>query len=62
VADKYNATIHQVALCWLLHYAPNILLIPGTSRVEHLEDNMKAADIKLDEADMLILESLRDIK
>lgn len=62
VADKHNATIHQVALSWLLHYAPNILLIPGTSSVEHLEDNMKAADIKLDEADMLILESLNDTK
>ncbi len=32
VADKTNATPHQVALSWLLHHSPNILLIPGTSR------------------------------
>jgi len=62
IADKHNATIHQVALSWLLHHSPNILLIPGTSSVEHLEENMKAADIQLDEADRLILESLKDIK
>ena len=62
VADKYGVTIHQVALSWLLHHSPNILLIPGTSSVEHLEENMKAADIKLDDADLLILESLKDVK
>ena len=62
VADKYSVTVHQVALSWLLHHSPNILLIPGTSSVEHLEENMKAADIKLDEADRLILETLKDIK
>lgn len=58
VADKHNATIHQIALSWLLHYAPNILLIPGTSSVEHLEDNMKTADIELSAADMQELEAL----
>jgi len=58
VADKHNATIHQIALSWLLHYSPNILLIPGTSSVEHLEDNMKTADISLTAADMQELEAL----
>ena len=58
VADKYSATIHQIALSWLLHHSPNILLIPGTSSVEHLEENMKAADIALTENDMLQLEAL----
>ncbi|MEN0052778.1 MAG: aldo/keto reductase [Mucilaginibacter sp.] len=58
VADKHNATIHQIALSWLLHYAPNILLIPGTSSVEHLEDNMKTIDIELTAADMQELEAL----
>jgi pyridoxine 4-dehydrogenase len=58
VADKYNATIHQVALSWLLHHSPNILLIPGTSSVEHLEENMKTADIALTENDMQELEAL----
>jgi aryl-alcohol dehydrogenase-like predicted oxidoreductase len=39
----------QIALAWLLGLAPNILLIPGTSSVRHLEQNLAAADIKLDE-------------
>ena len=37
----------QVALTWLLHRAPNILLIPGTSSVEHLHENLAATRIKL---------------
>jgi pyridoxine 4-dehydrogenase len=58
VADKHNATIHQVALSWLLHHSPNILLIPGTSSVDHLEENMKTADIALSEDDLAVLNSL----
>jgi pyridoxine 4-dehydrogenase len=52
VADKHGATIHQIALSWLLHHSPNILLIPGTSSVDHLEENMKAASITLDAEDL----------
>jgi aryl-alcohol dehydrogenase-like predicted oxidoreductase len=37
----------QVALAWLLQRSPNILLIPGTSSVEHLRENLKAADLRL---------------
>jgi len=37
----------QVALAWLLHRAPNLLLIPGTSSVEHLRENLAAAELKL---------------
>jgi pyridoxine 4-dehydrogenase len=37
----------QVALAWLLQRSPNILLIPGTSSVEHLRENLKAADLQL---------------
>jgi len=37
----------QVALAWLLHRSPNIVLIPGTSSVEHLRENLKAASLKL---------------
>jgi aryl-alcohol dehydrogenase-like predicted oxidoreductase len=37
----------QVALAWLLHRSPNILLIPGTSSLEHLRENLKAAEIHL---------------
>jgi aryl-alcohol dehydrogenase-like predicted oxidoreductase len=37
----------QVALAWLLQRAPNILLIPGTSSVEHLRENLAAASLEL---------------
>lgn len=59
VGRKYNASAHQVALSWLLHHSENILLIPGTSKVSHLEDNFKAASITLSKEDMSILETLR---
>jgi aryl-alcohol dehydrogenase-like predicted oxidoreductase len=52
VAEKHGATVHQVALSWLFNHSPNILLIPGTSSVEHLEENMKAASIVLDAEDI----------
>ncbi|MDB5112590.1 MAG: aldo/keto reductase [Mucilaginibacter sp.] len=58
VADKYQATVYQIALSWLLHHANNILVIPGTSTVSHLEENMKAADIALTADDMQELESI----
>ena len=58
VADKYSATIQQIALSWLLHHSSNILLIPGTSSVEHLEENMKTANISLTENDLIELEAL----
>ncbi len=47
VAAKLGATPMQIALAWLLHRAPNILLIPGTSSLEHLRENLKAAEIEL---------------
>ncbi|MCD9018632.1 aldo/keto reductase [Parachryseolinea silvisoli] len=47
IAARHNATTAQIALAWLLKRSPNILLIPGTSSVEHLHENMKAADIVL---------------
>ncbi|MEF0939396.1 aldo/keto reductase family oxidoreductase [Rhizobium sp. BR 362] len=43
VAARLGATPMQVALAWLLHRAPNILLIPGTSSLEHLRQNLAAA-------------------
>jgi pyridoxine 4-dehydrogenase len=58
VAEKHNATAHQVALSWLLHHADNILLIPGTSKVDHLEDNIKAAEVSLTADDMAELDSI----
>ena len=46
-ATALNATPLQVALAWLLQCSPNILLIPGTSSVDHLRENLKAADLQL---------------
>lgn len=51
VAGELGATPMQVALAWLLRRAPNILLIPGTSSVAHLHENLRAAELELtDEA------------
>jgi aryl-alcohol dehydrogenase-like predicted oxidoreductase len=47
VAARLGATPLAVALAWLLHRSPNILLIPGTSSVEHLRANVAAADLVL---------------
>jgi aryl-alcohol dehydrogenase-like predicted oxidoreductase len=52
VAADHDATRYQVALAWLLHRSPVTLPIPGTSRVEHLERNVEAADIELSDRDM----------
>lgn len=58
IGQKYNATAHQVALSWLLHHSSNILLIPGTSKVKHLEENLAASSIHLSEEDMNELEKI----
>ncbi len=47
VATELQATPMQVALAWLLQRSPNILLIPGTSSVEHLRENLSAATLQL---------------
>lgn len=47
VAKTLGTSPLQVALAWLLQHSPNILLIPGTSSVEHLRENIKAADLQL---------------
>jgi aryl-alcohol dehydrogenase-like predicted oxidoreductase len=49
VAAELGATPMQVALAWLLYRSPNILLIPGTSSVAHLRENLAAVDLKLSE-------------
>jgi pyridoxine 4-dehydrogenase len=58
IAEKHDATVHQVALSWLLNHAYNILLIPGTSSVDHLEENMKTLDIQLSADDIEELNSI----
>ncbi len=47
-AEKLGRTPAQIALAWTLSVAPNVLLIPGTSSVKHLEENTAVADIELD--------------
>ncbi|HEX3660209.1 MAG TPA: aldo/keto reductase [Acidobacteriaceae bacterium] len=50
-AKKHNATPSQLSIAWLLHHSPVILPIPGTSSVQHLEENLKAAAIQLSDAE-----------
>ena len=58
VAAKHGATPSQVALAWLLHRDERILLIPGTSSMAHLEQNLAAADVELDADDLIALEDV----
>ena len=58
VAAKHGATPAQIALAWLLHRDPHVLLIPGTSSVAHLEQNMAAARIALDDEDLAALDGV----
>jgi pyridoxine 4-dehydrogenase len=55
IAEKHQATTAQIALAWLAKRASNILLIPGTSSLEHLKENLGAADIKLSDEDFAAL-------
>ena len=56
-AKKHGATVSQLSLAWLLHRSPVMLPIPGTSSVAHLEENVKAADLQLSEAEWADLEA-----
>lgn len=55
VARKHRATVMQVALAWLLARSPVMLPIPGTSRIDHLEENVAAAELVLDDDDLAAL-------
>ena len=52
VANRHGATVYQVALAWLLARSPAMLVIPGTSSMGHLEDNVRAAGLTLDQEDL----------
>ncbi|MBY3064763.1 aldo/keto reductase [Rhizobium laguerreae] len=58
IAGRTGADNAQVSLAWLLQKSPSIILIPGTSSVEHLEQNMRALDLDLSAAEMGALEQL----
>jgi pyridoxine 4-dehydrogenase len=55
-AGRLGLTPAQVALAWLLQRAPNVLLIPGTSSLEHLQQNLAADDVALDEEALAALD------
>jgi aryl-alcohol dehydrogenase-like predicted oxidoreductase len=61
VAERRGITVTQVALAWLLSRYERILLIPGTSSVRHLEENMAAVDVELDDQDLAELESVTQL-
>jgi aryl-alcohol dehydrogenase-like predicted oxidoreductase len=61
VAVKHGASASQVALAWLLARYDRTLLIPGTSSVAHLEDNLAAGDVRLDDDDLEALEAVEPI-
>ena len=56
-AKKHGATVSQLSLAWLLHHSPVILPIPGTSSIEHLEENVKAQDVQLSDAEWSEIEA-----
>ena len=60
VAAGLGATPMQVALAWLLQRAPNILLIPGTSSLGHLEENLAAADLVLPDEAVAVLDRIAE--
>jgi aryl-alcohol dehydrogenase-like predicted oxidoreductase len=58
VASRLDATPMQVALAWLLHRSPNILVIPGTSTRNHLRENLKAASLQIPAAVLAELDAV----
>jgi pyridoxine 4-dehydrogenase len=57
-ASRLDATPMQVALAWLLHRSPNILVIPGTSSLQHLRENLKAATLQIPAAVLADLDAV----
>ncbi|MBV8619713.1 MAG: aldo/keto reductase [Curvibacter sp.] len=58
VADEAGCTLAQLALAWLLHCAPHIVPIPGTTRVDHLEEDLGALRVRLDQEQMARLDEI----
>jgi aryl-alcohol dehydrogenase-like predicted oxidoreductase len=59
-ARRLAATPMQVALAWLLRRAPNVLLIPGTSSLAHLRENLAAADLHLSDDAVMALDEIAE--
>ena len=60
IATKKGVKPNQIALAWLLHRAPNIILIPGTTTIAHLEENMAASSISLTTDEISSLNQIED--
>lgn len=58
IAQAHDANPTQIALAWLLHRAPNIVLIPGTTTIDHLENNIQAASVSLSEEEIAQIRAL----
>ena len=58
IAQAHGATPGQIALAWLLHHSPVLLPIPGTSSIEHLEENVAARQLRLGEDELAELDGL----
>ena len=58
VAQRHGATVYQIALAWLLARSPAMLVIPGTSSVGHLEENIAAAELTLTPQDLADLDQI----
>jgi pyridoxine 4-dehydrogenase len=58
IAEQHNATVPQVALAWLLQRSPNLLAIPGTSSIAHLEENVAGASLRLSDDDIATLDAI----
>ena len=58
IAEEVGCTPAQLSLAWLLHRDPGIVTIPGTHRIDHLEENMGANDVRLSDAQMAALDAL----
>jgi aryl-alcohol dehydrogenase-like predicted oxidoreductase len=52
LAEQHDATVPQIALAWLLQYSDVTMPIPGTSSIEHLEENVAAGDLELTNEEM----------
>jgi pyridoxine 4-dehydrogenase len=57
IAKRHGATVAQLSIAWLLHRSPVMLPIPGTSSVKHLEENVAAAALKLDDKEWAEVEN-----
>jgi aryl-alcohol dehydrogenase-like predicted oxidoreductase len=59
IAERTGASAAQVGLAWLLAHRDNVLLIPGTSRLAHLEENLRVGEITLSAEDLATLDGVR---